>query len=184
MRKHKKHKNHHRNSSGGLRSAPAPKRRRRIQRGDQPSFWTAASAIAGGIGGAAIGGWAARKGYDPRWVGAAIAGVGGLGAWKLDGNLRLASYGLAAAGAGGSLLEWLDKDEDKPQPKNENKDKPKDDKGAGKTDEPVAMLNGARQARSGGLDRAFNRVRERLHDIYEDDDDDAYVDDVEEEDAA
>jgi len=29
----------------------------------------------------------------------AIVGVGGLGAWKLDGNMRLASYGLAASGA-------------------------------------------------------------------------------------
>ena len=189
MAKHKKKHPHskHRNASngGGPRpSASPPRRRRRIPRGDKPSFWTAASAIAGGVGGAALNGWAARKGYDPRWVGAALAGVGGLGAWKLDGNMRLASYGLAASGAGASVLELLDNDEDRPAKK--PADKPDaDEKKAAPKDAvaeaaPERAGNGLRQARAGGggLDRAFNKVRERLHRIYEDDDDDARVDDA------
>ncbi|MCA9675427.1 MAG: hypothetical protein KC464_10365, partial [Myxococcales bacterium] len=150
------------------------------QRGDKPSFWTAASAVAGGVGGAALGGWAARKGYDPRWVGAALAGAGGLGAWKLDGNLRLASYGLAASGAGASVLEWLDNDEDRATSapaKSEPKAAP--EKEHGREVAHAGASNGLRQARAGGggLDRAFNKVRERLHRIYEDDDDDARFDD-------
>lgn len=194
MAKHKKKHPHskHRNGSGnghgsgGPRpgSSAPPRRRRRIPRGDKPSFWTAASAIAGGVGGAALNGWAARKGYDPRWVGAALAGVGGLGAWKLDGNMRLASYGLAASGAGASMLEFLDNDEDRPTKKPADKSEPEDKKDAHKeavADAPRERAgNGLRQARAGGggLDRAFNKVRERLHRIYEDDDDDALVDDA------
>jgi hypothetical protein len=194
MAKHKKKhsSSKHRNGNGGNgggggprpgASGP-PRRRRRLPRGARPSFWTAASAIAGGVGGAALNGWAARKGYDPRWVGAALAGVGGLGAWKLDGNMRLASYGLAASGAGASVLEFLDNDEDRPAKKPADKRAPDDTKDAPK--EAVAEAaperagTGLRQARAGGggLDRAFNKVRERLHRIYEDDDDDARVDDA------
>jgi hypothetical protein len=188
MAKHKKKKHAHRNSSGhstgGPRPASVSRPRRRLRRGEKPSFWTAASAIAGGVGGAAVSGWAARKGYDPRWVGAALAGVGGLGAWKLDGGMRLASYGLAAAGAGASALELLDNDEDRAKSKPDDAKKEAPAKDAGKETVADAAKDGApggvRQARAGGggLDRAFNRVRERLHRIYEDDDHDARVDDA------
>jgi hypothetical protein len=184
MAKNHNHKKKHkpRNAAAGLAHSNAARpstvsrpRRPRVRRGDKPSFWTATSAIAGGVGGAALNGWAARQGYDPRWVGAAIAGIGGLGAWKLDGNLRLASYGLAASGAGASVLEWLDKDEDKPTAKKQLPAAKDADKEA-IADAKENVPGGMRQARSGGgLDRAFNKVRDRLHRIYEDEDDDAFV---------
>jgi hypothetical protein len=195
-KKHKK-KHKHRNNGGGSRPSmpPSPSRPRRNRgtRRNKPDLWTLASAVGGGVGGAMLGGWAARKGYDARWVGAGLAGLGGLAAYKLDGNARSASYGLAAAGVGQSVLEWLDKDEE--QATNDNKGKGKNgqqakEEGAsqsGSTGEgeltyvankPAASRNSAR-----GLDRAFNRVRDRLARIYDDDqDDDRFVED--EEDAA
>jgi hypothetical protein len=185
----KKHKNHHktrpRNASAATAIAPRPRsswRPKRPRPAPPPTLESILAAVAGG-GGAALSGsyLAAERGWDPRWVGAGLGILGTVGAMKLGGGWRLASMGAAAAGAGQAALAlWDDEDytgaKQKPRPPSDSSSS--DGKTAGNDNKPTASSPAvARQARRGGegLDRAFNRVRERLHRMYEDDDLDRFV---------
>ncbi len=170
-----KHRNQYRNNSAP-KPPPSVPRSRPKRRVPKPTFWTAASAVAGGLGAAALGAFANREGLDPRWIGAGMTVLGGIGAVKLDGNARVASYGLAAVGAGDSLMKWMEKEKGRKEntvPSVKRSDDAKNDNAR-----PLANSSRGLRARndSGGLDRAFNRVRERLHRIYEDDGEAGFVD--------
>lgn len=177
MKKTKKQKMRRRNAASGAIAA-APRRPgarrlspRRPRVAPAPELETVLAAVAGGGGGAVLGGYlAGERGWNPKAVGAGLGILGTLGAMKLGGGWRVGSMGVAAAGAGQAALALLD-DEDYTGAK----EKKPPEKPAATKEAPV---NGVRQARHGGegLDRAFNRVRERLHRIYEDDDAERFVD--------
>ena len=133
---------------------------------------TILAAVAGGGAGALGGSYlAAERGWNPKLVGAGLGILGTIGAMKLGGGWRVASMGTAAAGAGQAVLALWD-DEDYTGPK--QKPVQSVEKPTGNDNQRVAI---ARQARRGGegLDRAFNRIRERLHSMYENDDVDRFV---------
>ena len=117
---------------------------------------TTFASAAGGGGGALLGGYLANRGWDPEMVALAMTVGGGVGAYTLDGNWRVAANGLAAAGAGQLALSLLAEREAKKAEKEATEGAKK---GAAK--KPA-------NARASGLDRAFNRVRERLGDLYDD----------------
>lgn len=71
------------------------------------AFKTAAAAVAGGAGGALIGGFAVRSGVDVRTAAVGITAAGAMGALTLSGAAKTAAYGVAAAGAGQLALGWL-----------------------------------------------------------------------------
>lgn len=95
----KKPKNKHRNASS---AAAAPRRPRARQAPtDELDVWTILAAVGGGIGGAAAGGYLAEKlDWSPEAVSAVMVFGGGVAAVATDGPARVASMGLAAAGAG------------------------------------------------------------------------------------
>jgi hypothetical protein len=159
MAKKKKHKKKYRNV-GGAPASPAPRRTYRPRRGPPPDMNTTFASAAGGGGGALLGGFLAGRGWDPEMVALAMTVGGGVGAYTLDGPWRVAANGLAAAGAGQLALSLMAEREAKKAEKDgDAKKKPAN-------------------ARVSGLDRAFNRVRERVQGVYDDDDDDRFLDDA------
>lgn len=167
----KKQHSKHKHGKPGRRNAapvivtPAPRRRSyRPRRAPPPDMGTTFASAAGGGGGALLGGYLANRGWDPEMVALAMAVGGGVGAYTLDGNWRIAANGLAAAGAGQLALALMAERELK-----------KPDKDAPETPDKAPPRKPA-NARASGLDRAFNRVRDRLGGLYDDDSDRFYDD--------
>ncbi len=97
----------HRNS-GGASAMPRP--RRRIARGPTPDFSMTLASVAGGGGGAVLGGFLANQEIlSPETVGLAMTVGGAIGAYTLDGAARVAANGIAAAGAGQLALALMQK---------------------------------------------------------------------------
>jgi hypothetical protein len=164
MAKHKKMKRkQHRNAGPAAASSPTPRRTYRPRRAPPPDMSTTFASAAGGGGGALLGGFLAGRGWDPEMVALAMTVGGGVGAYTLDGPWRIAANGLAAAGAGQLALSLMAEHEAKK---------------AGGTADAKPPAKKPANARVSGLDRAFNRVRERVQGVYEDDDDDRFVDDA------
>jgi hypothetical protein len=156
----KKHKKKYRNA-GAAAASTAPRRAYRPRRGPPPDMSTTFASAAGGGGGALLGGFLANRGWDPEMVALAMTVGGGVGAYTLDGPWRVAANGLAAAGAGQLALSLMAEREAKKAAEEKEGEKKK----------PA-------NARISGLDRAFNRVRERVQGVYDDDDDDRFADDA------
>jgi hypothetical protein len=79
----------------------APRRRSRIRRGMAPDWKTTLAAVAGGAGGAALGGLVVNQQIlSPEAVGLGMIGLGGATAYFADGNTRVLGNSVAAAGAG------------------------------------------------------------------------------------
>jgi hypothetical protein len=161
-KKMKKHRKKYRNAGATPASAP-PRRTYRPRRGPAPDMSMTFASAAGGGGGALLGGFLANRGWDPEMVALAMTVGGGVGAYTLDGPWRIAANGLAAAGAGQLALSVMAEREAKKVDK---------DKDAGA--KPKKPSN----ASFSGLDRAFNRVRERVQGVYEDDEEDRFIDDA------
>ncbi len=125
--KHKKHKpkhkaNHHHRNAGPV-AAPA-KRRRPMRRAPAPDFSNTIASVAGGGGGALLGGFLANQEiFSPETVGLAMTVGGAVGAYSLDGNARIVSNGVAAAGAGQLALALMQK-RATPKPRERADDKP------------------------------------------------------------
>jgi hypothetical protein len=78
-----------------------PRRRSRIRRGMAPDWKTTLAAVAGGAGGAALGGLVVNQQIlSPEAVGLGMIGLGGATAYFADGNTRVLGNSVAAAGAG------------------------------------------------------------------------------------
>jgi hypothetical protein len=144
-------------------------RRRRLKRADPPDLNTTLASIIGGGGGALLGGVAANRGWDPAMVALAMTVGGGVGAYTLDGNLRVAANGLAAAGAGQLALALLAKSA---EPKEEDSTAKKPAKKNSASAQPQPANAGGLPA--GSIESAFERARHRL--AVEDDDRDRYFD--------
>lgn len=111
MAKHSslRHKPKRRNSGGGGPALPRP-RRRALQRGPTPDFSMTLASVAGGGGGAVLGGFLANQEIlSPETVGLAMTVGGAIGAYTLDGAARVAANGIAAAGAGQLALALMQK---------------------------------------------------------------------------
>lgn len=106
-----KHKPGHRNSGGGAaiaRPAASRPRRRALHRAPAPELNTTIASIAGGGGGALLGGLLASQDVmSPESIGLAMTIGGGIAAFTMDGNARVAANGLAAAGAGQLALALM-----------------------------------------------------------------------------
>lgn len=97
----------HRNSGG---TAAMPRPRRRIPRAAAPDFSMTLASVAGGGGGAVLGGFLANQEIlSPETVGLAMTVGGAIGAYTLDGAARVAANGIAAAGAGQLALALMQK---------------------------------------------------------------------------
>lgn len=83
--------------------------KRRTKPRTNPAFRNAAAALAGGAGGALIGGLLVRSGIAPTTAAIGISVAGAVGAVTTKGSTRLAAGGAAAAGAGQLALAWLAK---------------------------------------------------------------------------
>ncbi len=89
---------------------PAAVRRRAIHRGPTPDFSMTLASVAGGGGGAVLGGFLANQEIlSPETVGLAMTVGGAIGAYTLDGAARVAANGIAAAGAGQLALALMQK---------------------------------------------------------------------------
>lgn len=113
MKKKSRHVKPHRN--GGPPPA-GPKRRRRLRvprlrmprRGAPPDWRTTVAAIAGGAGGAALGGLIVNQQIlSPEAVGIGMIGLGGATAYFAEGNTRVLGNSVAAAGAGQLALALM-----------------------------------------------------------------------------
>lgn len=113
MKKKSRHLKPHRNAG----PPPAgPKRRRRLRvprvrmprRGTPPDWKTTVAAIAGGAGGAALGGLIVNQQIlSPEAVGIGMISLGGATAYFADGNARVLGNSVAAAGAGQLALALM-----------------------------------------------------------------------------
>jgi hypothetical protein len=111
---HKKKKWHRNNSAGGAAGASHPRprpRALRMPRGGPPPDWkTVGAAIAGGAGGAALGGLIVnQKILSPEAVGLGLMLGGGATAYYSEGTTRVIGTSLAAAGAGQLALALMAK---------------------------------------------------------------------------
>jgi hypothetical protein len=179
----KKHKPRHRNASAGtLAAARRPPRAPTKKAGeDEIDFGTIAAALGGGLGGAFAGGWLAARGWTPEAVSAVMAVGGGVAATLTDGPMRVASMGVAAAGAGQVALTLFGEDD-------KASDKEKAIKAAAEklaAERIAAERTGAVKSPSGkpansaapyGAEQAFNRARVRLASLHEDEDADRFAD--------
>ena len=130
------------------RNAATPRRStRRRATAPAPDLSNTIASVAGGGGGAVVGGLLANRGWDPAMVALAMTVGGGVGAYTLDGGLRIAANGLAAAGAGQLALALLanQADNDAPAP---SAAKPKP--------------SNAGDLPPGAIESAFERARRRL----------------------
>ncbi len=94
----------------------------RLPRGQTPDMKTTFAALAGGGGGALLGGLLANRGWNPEMVALAMTVGGGVGAYTLGGNWRIAANGLAAAGAGQLALALLARQAEKDARSEKGKD--------------------------------------------------------------
>lgn len=116
-KKHKGHHRHHkhklkghRNANGGSASPLARPRSRLPKRAVPPPWKTIAAALAGGAGGAALGGLVAnQKILSPEAVGVGLMLGGGATAYFADGHARVVGTSVAAAGAGQLALAMMTK---------------------------------------------------------------------------
>lgn len=99
----------HRNA--GAIAPAAPRRRARLgRRGVAPDWRTTLAAVAGGAGGATLGGLAVNQQIlSPEAVGIGMIGLGGATAYFADGNTRVLGNSVAAAGAGQLALALMAK---------------------------------------------------------------------------
>jgi hypothetical protein len=90
---------------------PSGVRRNRLRlprRGDTPDWRTTLAAIAGGAGGAALGGLVVNQQIlSPEAVGIGMMGLGGATAYFADGSTRVLGNSVAAAGAGQLALALM-----------------------------------------------------------------------------
>lgn len=111
---HKKKKGHRNNGGGGTAGASNPRPRSRAlrlpQRGPAPDWKTVGAAIAGGAGGALLGGLIVnQKVLSPEAVGLGLMLGGSATAYYADGITRIVGTSLAAAGAGQFALTLMAK---------------------------------------------------------------------------
>lgn len=111
---HKKrahHRNRRRNAGEGGASIPGRSRSSRApRRAPAPPWRTIAAAIAGGAGGAALGGLLVnQKVLSPEAVGVGLMLGGGAAAYFADGTARVVGTSVAAAGAGQLALATMAK---------------------------------------------------------------------------
>ena len=120
--KHKGHRNGRRNAnSGGSVMTPARLRSRLPKRAPPPQWKTMAAALAGGAGGAALGGLLVnQKILSSEAVGIGLMLGGGATAYFADGNARIVGTSMAAAGAGQLALTLMTKQAVKAQEKQQN----------------------------------------------------------------
>jgi hypothetical protein len=111
---HHKRKGHRNNGAGGGGGASHPRPRPRSyaprlpRRGPPPDWKTVAAAIAGGAGGAALGGLVVnQKILSPEAVGLGLMLGGGATAFYADGTARVVGTSVAAAGAGQLALALM-----------------------------------------------------------------------------
>ena len=104
MPKHKQMPKPKRRNAAPVASSP---RRRAIRRAPPPDLYTTLASVAGGGGGAVLGGFLAREDVmEPETVGLAMTVGGAVAAYTLEGNMRVAANGIAAAGAGQLSNRW------------------------------------------------------------------------------
>jgi hypothetical protein len=115
-RHHHNRKKRHRNNGGGGGGGGAPHPRPRShtprpsRRGEAPDWKTVGAAIAGGAGGAALGGLIVnQKILSPEAVGLGLMLGGGATAYYGEGTTRVVGTSLAAAGAGQLALALMAK---------------------------------------------------------------------------
>ncbi len=172
MSKSKKKKHGHRNAAS-LASVRRP--RAASKDDDEIDVGTILAALGGGLGGAFAGGWLASRGWTEEAVSAVMAVGGGVAAALTDGPTRVASMGVAAAGAGQfALTLFEDPEEKKIRAAAERMakkiiaekeaaaklgaDKATADKPAGKPANAAAPY---------GTEQAFNRARARLAALHD-----------------
>jgi hypothetical protein len=109
MPKHKKH-NRYRNAAS---VAASPRRTSAKRPEDEVDVGTILAALGGGLGGAFAGGWLASRGWTEEAVSAVMAVGGGVAAALTDGPARVASMGVAAAGAGQFAMALFEDPEEK-----------------------------------------------------------------------
>lgn len=108
MAKHKKHTRHRNAASAASRPRTAAK-----PGDDEIDVGTILAALGGGLGGAFAGGWLASRGWTEEAVSAVMAVGGGVAAALTDGPARVASMGVAAAGAGQFAMALFEDPEEK-----------------------------------------------------------------------
>jgi hypothetical protein len=182
MAKHKKNKPRNAASLAAVRrSRPASKPG---AADDEIDVGTILAAVGGGLGGAFAGGWLASRGWTEEAVSAVMAVGGGVAAALTEGPARVASMGVAAAGAGQFALTLFEDPEEKKirvaaeklakkiiadkevgQRVAAASDKPKDDK-----------AKPANAASPYGTEAAFNRARARLAALHDEEDAELYAD--------
>ena len=170
MSKSNKKKPRHRNAAP---FAAARRPRAAGKDDDEIDVGTILAAVGGGLGGAFAGGWLASRGWTEEAVSAVMAVGGGVAAALTDGPARVASMGVAAAGAGQFALTLFEDPEDKririaaeKMAKKIIADKEAAAKlGADKADKPAGKP--ANAAAPYGTEQAFNRARARLAALHE-----------------
>lgn len=113
MKKKRFRKRRHRNATA-IPNGTKPRRRFRFRpprRSSRPPDWkTTLAAIAGGAGGAALGGLVVNQQIlSPEAVGIGMMGIGGATAYFSEGNTRTLANSVAAAGAGQLALALMAK---------------------------------------------------------------------------
>ena len=134
---------------------PRTTRRRRLRNAPPPNLDTTLASALGGGGGAVLGGVLANKGWDPTTIAIAMTLGGGVGAYMLDGNARIAANGLAAAGAGQLALSLLAKNALNDPPKASAQPAAPKLAEAGKKGRDAYLPDGS-------IETAFERARHRL----------------------
>ncbi len=148
---------------------------------DEIDVGTILAALGGGLGGAFAGGWLASRGWTEEAVSAVMAVGGGVAAALTDGPARVASMGVAAAGAGQFALTLFEDPEEKRIKGAAEKMAKKliaDKETAAKLvagDKPAAGKP-ANAAAPYGTEQAFNRARSRLAALYDEEDAERYAD--------
>ncbi len=178
----KKHKPRHRNANTGtLAAARRPRAPPKTNGEDEIDFGTIAAALGGGLGGAFAGGWLAARGWTPEAVSAVMAVGGGVAATLTDGPMRVASMGVAAAGAGQFALTLFgedDKTSDKERALKAAAEKLAAERIAAERAAPGKATSGkpANSAAPYGAEMAFNRARTRLAALHDDEDAERFAD--------
>jgi len=119
----KKHKPHRRNAPPRRRNAASARElasragraaagaasaaKRRVTQPDPPAWQDALATIVAGGGASVLGGYAVRKGIDPKIVSTAMMVLGTAGTFATKGTLRTASTSVAGAGAGQLALTLM-----------------------------------------------------------------------------
>lgn len=109
---HHKKKGHRNNGAGGAGGGSHPRPRSRVlrlpRRGKPPDWKTVGAAVAGGAGGAALGGLIVNQNIlSPEAVGLGLLLGGSATAYYADGITRVVGTGVAGAGAGQLMLSLM-----------------------------------------------------------------------------